>query len=232
MIGVTDDVRCEVRRSGARSERGADNQPSLNCNNRRNDHTDEGDGIGNAKVYDVSINLIFRFCLLHMPSIASELAPVSISASDINVRIFRLNLHNVTVELSSLGATITKILLPNYKHPNQNRDDIVLSYASPEEQYRDNNSVYFGAIVGRVANRIKNGQFQLHQTEMAADGSSEERLETYQLDINNSPNHLHGGFDGFSSRNWDADIVNNAVQFTLVSSYFIPYSTIMHPIHV
>jgi len=166
-----------------------------------------------------------------MPSIASELAPVSISASDINVRIFRLNLHNVTIELSSLGATITKILLPNYKHSNQNRDDVVLSYASPKEQFHDNNSVYFGAIVGRVANRIKNGRFQLHQTEMTADGSSVERLETYQLDINNSPNHLHGGFAGFSSRNWDADIVNDTVQFTLVSPHFISYSTMIHPIY-
>lgn len=113
----------------------------------------------------------------------SELAPVSVSA-DVTVRIFRLQLNNVTVELSSLGATITKILLPNYKHPERPRDDVVLSYASPKEQYQDKNSVYFGAIVGRVANRIKNGKFQLRQIEETLDGPVE-KLETYQLDINN-----------------------------------------------
>lgn len=33
----------------------------------------------------------------------------------------------------------------------------------------------------------------------------------------NSPNHLHGGFGGFSTKNWEAAIVNDTVQFTLIS---------------
>jgi aldose 1-epimerase len=131
----------------------------------------------------------------------SELPPVPVS-TNVTVRTFQLHLNNTTVELSSLGATITKLLLPNYNHPDRPRDDVVLSYASPKAQYEDKNSVYFGAIVGRVANRIKNGTFSLYQTDdvMTSGGHQKQlKLETYHLEINNGSNHLHGGFDGFDT---------------------------------
>lgn len=126
--------------------------------------------------------------------------------------------HNdVSVELSSLGASITKVLLPNYKQPHLKRDDVVLAYKSPKEQYKDKNSVYFGAIVGRVANRIKGGRFQIRQTDNQHSGGPSELLETYQLDINNNLNHLHGGFDGFSNRLWKATVADDTIEFALIS---------------
>ena len=67
---------------------------------------------------------------------------------------------------------------------------------------------YFGANVGRVANRIAKGKFTL-------DGKE------YKLATNNGPNHLHGGKEGFDKIVWKAEIVKpdngQAVKFTYVS---------------
>ena len=134
-----------------------------------------------------------------------------------------------TVELSSLGASITKILMPNYANNIDNdgggssrSDDVVLSYASPLEQYHDRNVPYFGCIVGRVANRIRRGRFDLDQCHLG-----QTKTISYQLDRNNGPHHLHGGHDGFGHRVWEAEIVEEeeegeeegraVVRFTLTS---------------
>jgi aldose 1-epimerase len=67
-------------------------------------------------------------------------------------------------------------------------------------------SPYFGALVGRVANRIKDSRFTL-------DG------KTYELPANEGPNQLHGGPEGLGRQIWEmeADTAGNAVRFTHVS---------------
>jgi aldose 1-epimerase len=63
---------------------------------------------------------------------------------------------------------------------------------------------YFGALVGRYANRIAGGSFTL-------DG------RTYRLARNGGPNSLHGGERGFDKRVWDAEPVEGGVRLSRVS---------------
>ncbi len=67
--------------------------------------------------------------------------------------------------------------------------DVVLGFDTLDEYVKD--SPYFGALVGRYANRIAKGRFTL-------DG------KTYKLATNNGVNHLHGGVVGFDKRVWRA----------------------------
>ena len=89
------------------------------------------------------------------------------------------------VEVSNLGAKITKLLVANRKGEVK---DIVLGFKTAEE-WRSKET-YFNAICGRVANRIKNGVFTL-------DGKE------YVLPQNNGGNSLHGGIEGFNAKIWE-----------------------------
>lgn len=94
------------------------------------------------------------------------------------------NDHGTTVKFLSLGGYITEIDVPD-RHGRS--DDVVLSHSSL--QGYDSNVGYFGAIVGRYANRIAKGTFTLNGT-------------TYHLPLNNGPNSLHGGTEGFNTQIW------------------------------
>jgi len=96
------------------------------------------------------------------------------------------NSSGVEVQAITYGAIIMSILVPDR---NGKMDDVVLGYDTLDPYVR--NPSYFGAIVGRYANRIANGRFTL-------DGKE------YMLAANNRPNHLHGGVKGFDKQVWDA----------------------------
>ncbi len=97
--------------------------------------------------------------------------------------------HGVTVKFMSYGGIITEIIVPDRQgHPA----NVVLGFASLHdyETKSAEGGLYFGALIGRYANRIANGHFSL-------DG------QDYSLAINNTPNALHGGTKGFDKQVWD-----------------------------
>ncbi len=96
------------------------------------------------------------------------------------------NLNGIRMTVTNFGGRIMSLTVPD-RHGKP--DDIVLGYQSPEEYL--NGNPYFGAMIGRVGNRISRGRFML-------EGKS------YQLPINNGPNSLHGGHRGFHNVYWTA----------------------------
>ena len=104
------------------------------------------------------------------------------------------------VVLSSLGAGIQAIEL---SEADGTKTDVVLGYDNPEAYFGDGPCA--GKTPGRYANRIANGCFEI-------DGHK------YDLPINNGPNHLHGGPNGYQNRIWAAEAIgDNSVRFKLHS---------------
>jgi aldose 1-epimerase len=111
------------------------------------------------------------------------------------------NSHGMEVRAMNYGGIIISIRVPDR---NGQVADVVLGHETLEG-YRPN-PPYFGAIVGRYANRIANGTFKL-------DG------QTYSLPKNDGPNTLHGGSIGFDKVVWDAEPLKgrNGVAFDYLS---------------
>ena len=104
------------------------------------------------------------------------------------------------VTVTNLGCTIMKLVLIK---KDGTRQDVVLGYDDVHEYLKYDG--YLGAVVGRVANRIANGRFNLNDRE-------------YVLATNDGLNHLHGGIKGFSHRIFDYRMINDStVEFTYLS---------------
>ena len=96
------------------------------------------------------------------------------------------NARGHDMSISTLGGTIVSLMVPDR---DGKLEDVVLGFDNLRD-YEDR-SPFFGCITGRYANRIAKGTFSL-------DG------QTYQLAVNNGPNHLHGGLAGFDKKVWSA----------------------------
>jgi aldose 1-epimerase len=114
------------------------------------------------------------------------------------------NSNGVTVRILTLGATIQALEVPD-------RDgkvaDVVLGYATAAEYLAK--PQYFGATVGRYANRIGGATFHL-------DG------ETFVLEKNDGPNHLHGGVRGLDKVVWETGAIGAGDTATAVFTYSSP----------
>ena len=114
------------------------------------------------------------------------------------------NAKGAIAKVVTYGATLTELWVPDKSGKNA---DVVLGFDKLDGYAGEH--PYFGATIGRDANRIAKGKFTL-------DGKE------YSLFLNNGPNSLHGGKVGFSRKVWKAEPVKvahgAAVRFTYVSA--------------
>jgi aldose 1-epimerase len=112
------------------------------------------------------------------------------------------NQHGMKVAIATYGATVINLIVPDR---NGKLDDVALGFDTIQPYFTQ--SPFFGSTIGRYANRIAKGRFEL-------DG------QTYQIPINNPPNALHGGPVGFDKLVWKARVISSSpasIELTLRS---------------
>ncbi len=142
---------------------------------------------------------------LAMASTQSPSVEKSIFGLDGNtpVELYHLtNTQGMSVKIMTRGATITEIQTPDRMGKLNN---VTLGFDTFKE-YLNTQNPYFGAVVGRVGNRIAKGKFTLNG-------------KTYSLATNNGVNHLHGGLKGFDKVIWTADIIPSSEGASVKFSY-------------
>ncbi len=115
------------------------------------------------------------------------------------VDLYTLADGKVEARITNYGGIIVSLRTPDR---DGKLDDVVLGYDSVDKYIAK--TAYFGAIVGRYANRIAHGSFNL-------DG------KTYSIPKNNGDNALHGGIRGFDKVVWTAREIKNGIELTYVS---------------
>ena len=121
------------------------------------------------------------------------------------------NRQGMSARVIALGASIQSVILPDR---NGKAADIAIGYdtldgyaAKPE---------FFGATVGRVANRVANGRFTFNG-------------KSYRTPVNNGPNSLHGGTKGFDKVLWEVVDVKNGPTASVTLRYVSPDGDMGYP---
>ena len=115
-----------------------------------------------------------------------------------DVYAYTLNDNGLIVEILTFGGTIRNIIVPTDDGPR----DINLGFDSVSDY--ETKIGYIGALIGRYSNRIGNAEFTLNGTK-------------YHLDKNNDKSCLHGGFNAFDKKVWDATINSDGITLKLNS---------------
>ncbi|EEQ84106.1 aldose 1-epimerase [Blastomyces dermatitidis ER-3] len=120
-----------------------------------------------------------------------------------------ISAQNIQATLIPYGATLTSLLVNDRDGKQQ---DVAVGYDDPKQYLTDTktNHTYFGCIVGRYANRIKNGSFELDGVKYPITKNE-----------NNDTQTLHGGVVGYDQRPWT--VVNHtetSITFSLLDTGF------------
>lgn len=121
------------------------------------------------------------------------------------------NGKGVSTTIIALGASIQALTMPD---KNGKREDVQIGYDTIEGYLTK--PEFFGATVGRVANRIAKGRFTL-------DGKS------YSSPVNNGPNSLHGGTKGFDKVVWEVTDVKSGPTASVTLRYVSPDGDMGYP---
>jgi aldose 1-epimerase len=116
-------------------------------------------------------------------------------------RVVLRGLHGFEARIITYGATLQSLIVPDAEH---RCDDVVLGYDDLAGYV--GNRRFFGATVGRYANRIANARFVL-------DG------EEVRLAANNGPHALHGGLDGFDRQIWQISEIEDGPEPAVTLAY-------------
>ncbi|OIJ66222.1 aldose epimerase family protein [Streptomyces mangrovisoli] len=113
-----------------------------------------------------------------------------------------LERNGVRVRVLSYGGIVQSVEVPDL---DGRTADVVLGFETLDG-YLTHPEPFFGALVGRYANRIGGARFALGEN-------------VYALEPNDAPNSLHGGSRGFDKRVWDARPVEHGVRLSRVSPH-------------
>ena len=134
------------------------------------------------------------------------------------VRLWTLrNGHGLRIRITNYGGVVQSIWVPGRNGVVKN---VALGFKKLSDYVNDfqhqpwpasggSGNTYFGAIIGRYANRIANASFTLNGT-------------TYHLPANNGPNTLHGGINAYNTQVWSATTRKTASSVSLLLSYTDP----------
>ncbi len=127
-----------------------------------------------------------------------------------NADLFILGNNNqVTVKITNYGAIITSIETPD---KNGELTNVVCGFDKLEDYISDQylgSYPYFGSIIGRFGNRIAEGKCLIDGKEFVGA-------------VNNGPNHLHGGLEGFDKKLWEAETFESDKEVGVKLSYTSP----------
>ena len=120
------------------------------------------------------------------------------------VEIYTLSDGSYKARIATYGGVLVSLEIPDRKGQSA---DVVLGFDDLDgyvKNFNGSSNAYFGALIGRYANRIAHGSFTV-------DGHK------YSVPVNNGENSLHGGPHGFFNVVWKARQIANGVELSYVS---------------